>query len=94
MKNFENILKSAKIDYPGDPSFDALYYKLNLNVSYSPNNLKGEVTVIGKSLRSNLTRVFLDFSESLFVDSIKGYTNHNYTHSNSVDINLEHSLAT
>jgi aminopeptidase N len=94
MNSYSGLFKENKIDYPGDPSFNVLYYKLNLNVSYSPNNLKGEVTVFGKSARSNLTRIFLDLSNNLFVDSVKGEAGIlNYTHSGSkLNINLDHTL--
>ncbi|MGE5812276.1 MAG: M1 family aminopeptidase [Ignavibacteria bacterium] len=95
MNRYSGLFKDNKTNYPGDPSFDAIYYKLNLNVSYSPNNLNGEVTVTGKSARSNLSRIYLDLSNNLFVDSVKGETGIlSYTHSGSkLNINLENSLA-
>ncbi|HVO74418.1 MAG TPA: M1 family aminopeptidase [Ignavibacteriaceae bacterium] len=91
---YPGILKEDKINYPGDPSFDALYYRLNLKVSYNPNNLIGQVRVIGKSSLSALSRIFLDLSNNLTVDSVKGETEVlTYTHSGSkLTINLERTL--
>ncbi|HSP87422.1 MAG TPA: hypothetical protein VLN45_04770, partial [Ignavibacteriaceae bacterium] len=47
------------LKYPGDPSYDVTYYKLNLTVSYSPQHLSGEVTIAAKSLINNLTSFFV-----------------------------------
>jgi aminopeptidase N len=69
-----NFLKShlfTNTSYPGDPSFDVSYYKLNLNISYSPQLLIGEVTISAKSLMSSLSSVFLDLSNMLSVDSVQ-----------------------
>lgn len=70
----DNFLKNHRFtsaSYPGDSSFDAIYYKLNLNLSYSPQQLIGEVTVSAKSLVNNLNSVFLDLSNVLSVDSVR-----------------------
>ena len=66
LKTFEN----DNILYPGDSSFDVSYYKLALNINYSPKSLSGAVTVSAKSLEDNLTSVFLDLTDVLTVDSI------------------------
>lgn len=89
-----SILKPDQINYPGDPTFDIQYYKLNLNLSYSPNNLTGEVRVTAKSLRSNLSRIFLDFSNNMSVDSVLDESGSLfYTHSGSkINITLDHPL--
>jgi aminopeptidase N len=69
-ENHLGIFKSKNIHYPGDSSFDVIYYKLNLAISYSPNYLTGEVTVSGKSLSNGLSSIFLDLSNVLTVDSV------------------------
>jgi len=70
----EKFLKSfnqKELNYPGDPSYEVVYYKLNLNVSYSPQHLFGEVTVSAKSMINELSSFFLDLSNALTVDSVK-----------------------
>jgi aminopeptidase N len=69
-QNFAGTFKDNEINYPGDPSFDVIYYKLSLNISNSPNYLAGEVTVRARSVEDNLSSVFLDLSNNLSVDSI------------------------
>jgi aminopeptidase N len=69
-EKFSKQINADKINYPGDPSFDVIYYKLNLNISYSPNYLTGEVTVSAKSVVDSLSSVFLDLSNNLSVDSV------------------------
>ena len=66
LKTSEN--NNAK--YLGDSSFDVGYYKLDLNISYSPQSLSGIVTVSARSLGDILTSVFLDLSDALSVDSV------------------------
>lgn len=68
-------------NYPGDSSYDVSYYKLNLNVGYSPQLLSGEVTVFAKSLVNNLDSVFLDLSNVFSVDSVKLNGDCLYNHS-------------
>jgi aminopeptidase N len=70
----DNFLKNHRLTraiYPGDSSFDVIYYKLNLSISYSPQQLIGEVTVSAKSLMNGLNSVFLDLSNVLSVDSVR-----------------------
>jgi len=70
----DKFLKSfnqRELNYPGDPSYEVVYYKLNLNVSYSPQHLSGEVTVSAKSTVNELSSFFLDLSNALTVDSVK-----------------------
>jgi aminopeptidase N len=54
-----------------DDNIDVTYYKLNLGLSYSPRNLKGEVTIYAKSKVSNLSQVHIDLQNTLTTDSIK-----------------------
>ncbi|MGA0559147.1 M1 family aminopeptidase [Larkinella sp. VNQ87] len=63
--------RSARIQYPGDASIDVTYYKLDLNITYTPNYLRGAATVGLKSVSDNLSRFYLDLSASLKVDSVK-----------------------
>lgn len=63
--------RSARIQYPGDATIDVTYYKLDLNVTYTPNYLRGAATVGLKSVGDNLNRFFLDLDTSLKVDSVK-----------------------
>ena len=40
-----------------DINIDVTYYKLNLGLTYSPQNIKGEVTINAKSKTSNLSQI-------------------------------------
>ena len=42
---YQNFYKTDKINYPGDANIDVTYYKLDLNITYSPQYLIGKVTV-------------------------------------------------
>lgn len=76
----ESILKSygpielpnnlTKVNYPGDSNFDVTYYKLNINVNHTAQNIIGEVTVEAKSTINNLTSIFLDLQNVLVTDSV------------------------
>ena len=54
-----------------DNNVDVTYYKLNLNVSYSPKNIKGEVTINAKSKVASLEQVTIDLQNALTTDSVK-----------------------
>jgi aminopeptidase N len=56
--------------YPGGVSFDVTYYKLDMNVTYSPAYLKAKVTIEGKSITGNFNSFFLDFTNDFNVDSV------------------------
>ena len=66
----QNYYKINKILYPGDSSINVTYYGLNLTLTYSPNYLKGIVTVNAKSMENGLTNFFLDLQDPLLVDSV------------------------
>jgi len=66
----QNSFNINKVLYPGDPSFDVTYYKLDINASYSPANITANVTISGKSLTDSFSHFFLDFTNVLIVDSI------------------------
>jgi aminopeptidase N len=54
-----------------DNNIDVTYYKLNLNITYSPKNVKGEVTINAKSKIVALDQVTIDLQNALTTDSIK-----------------------
>ncbi len=54
-----------------DNNIDVTYYKLNLGLTYTPKNIKGEVTIIAKSKTSNLSQIIIDLQNTLTTDSIK-----------------------
>ena len=61
--------QNARVAYPGDAQIDVTYYKLNLNLSYTQQYLKGEAT-IGFKAKSAIATCFFDL-RILKVDSIK-----------------------
>ena len=69
-KQYLNDKRLSKVEYPGDSTIDVTYYKLNLNITYSPNYLKGAVTVNALSKSQSLKTFFLDLQNVLKVDSI------------------------
>ena len=79
---FEKSFKKFELNYPGDISIDVIYYKLYLNITYKPQYLTGEVTVIAKSKTDSLSFFFLDLSNNLQVDSVK---------SNSGSLSFKHN---
>ena len=54
-----------------DNNIDVTYYKLNLNITYTPKNLKGEVTINAKSKVQSLNQVTIDLQNALTTDSVK-----------------------
>ena len=54
-----------------DLNIDALYYKLDLSVTTSPNYLRGKVTARMRSLVAGLASVSLDLNDAMVVDSVK-----------------------
>ena len=74
-----------------DNNIDVTYYKLNLNVSYSPKNIKGEVSINAKSKVTTLDQVTIDLQNALTTDSIKiGNRKLTFSHqSNQINIKLD-----
>ncbi len=68
--HFQKTFENNNTKYPGDSTFNVNYYRLDLNISYSPQSLVGGVTVSAKSLENNLNSIFLDFTDVLSVDSV------------------------
>ena len=54
-----------------DNNIDVTYYKLNLNVTYTPKNIKGEVTINAKIKVASLDQVTIDLQNALTTDSVK-----------------------
>jgi len=73
--NFVSLNKISKIQYPGDITIDITYYKLNLDITYQPQNLTGIVTVSLKPPSSSLSSFYLDLNDNLTVDSVKSGNN-------------------
>ncbi len=71
IRSFERIRKLSKINYPGDQNFDVKYYKLDIALTYSPQNIKGSVTVNAVITENNVTSFYLDLTNPLIVDSVK-----------------------
>ncbi len=92
-ESYASTFKFSKTKYPGDSSYDIIYYKLNLTISYSPNYLTGQVTVLAKAVVDNLESVFLDLSDNLIVDSVVSEESSlSFNHSeNKIDISLNKS---
>ena len=67
---FQNMEKLSRLQYPGDSTIDVTYYKLNLTLTYQPQNLNGIVTVNFKSVSPSLTSFYLDLQNTLTVDSV------------------------
>jgi aminopeptidase N len=86
--------KLFKTAYPGDDKIDITYYKLDLNITHSPQYLKGVVTVQGNSLQTNLQSFYLDLQNNLTTDSVKaGSKSLSFTHEqNKLNITLSTSL--
>ncbi|MBS1552153.1 MAG: T9SS type A sorting domain-containing protein [Bacteroidetes bacterium] len=62
--------KRLKTDYKSDTNVNVTYYKLYLNVTYNPDYLNGEVSIISKSRVNNLSGIFYDLSNNLTIDSV------------------------
>jgi aminopeptidase N len=84
----EKYLKSfnqSELNYPGDPSYDVTYYKLNLTISHEPKYLIGGITLSAESMIDDLISFFLDLSDILTVDSVKSDDdNLNFSHSENI----------
>ncbi len=60
----------ARVAYPGDNAIDVTYYGLDLQLTHTPNYLRGVATIRLKSTTASLTSFFLDCSPQLTVDSV------------------------
>jgi len=71
IKQFLQLQKVMNVEYPGDSNIDINYYKLNLNITYSPQNISGIVTVTATAVQNQLSAFFLDLVNQLQVKSVK-----------------------
>ena len=88
---YTRMLALSKVQYPGDSEIDVTYYKLDLNVSYTPHYIDGAVTVNARVDTNSISNMFLDLQNALTVDSV--YLNGapaSFTHTgNKVNIDLD-----
>lgn len=83
--------------YPGDSSYDVLYYKLDLKLDhlfFHSNYLQGVVTTKAKVLNSNFNSFYLELMNTMTVDSISSPLGHiTFNHSNDkINITLPVTL--
>ncbi len=93
-KGNKNQRISERLQYPGDANIDVNYYKLDLNLKYTPNYLKGIVTIKGKITQNGLKNILIDLQNALKVDSVFIETKKVlFTHENAkIDISLPKPL--
>ncbi|MDQ7817633.1 MAG: M1 family aminopeptidase [Melioribacteraceae bacterium] len=68
---YERLSKIDQIAYPGDYQIDVTYYKLNLNITYNPQYLRGIVTVKAKPAKDKSSSLYLDLRYGFKVNSVK-----------------------
>ncbi|MCU7491295.1 MAG: T9SS type A sorting domain-containing protein [Ignavibacteria bacterium] len=66
----KGTLQKQAFAYPGDSTIDVTYYRLDLNLTYNPQYLKGAVTVGLRSAAASLSSFFLDLQPVMNVDSV------------------------
>ncbi|HTY35687.1 MAG TPA: M1 family aminopeptidase [Bacteroidota bacterium] len=66
----ERLSKVAGVLTPGQEGYDVTYYKLDLTLKTSPQNLGGAVTMVAKSLANNLSFATFDLMNTMKVDSV------------------------
>ncbi len=95
-KNNSKVDSLLKIDYPGDPSIDIKYYRLNLKVTHDPNYLTGSVTIKASPAHIPLNSFFLDLQDPMSVDSIlSDNIKLQFSHDNAkLNIKLEKTYST
>ncbi|GAB6282898.1 MAG: M1 family aminopeptidase [Ignavibacterium sp.] len=89
-KSFYNQITLSQIAYPGDFSYDVIYYKLDLYITYNPNYISGAVTINAKGNSQFIDSLFVDLQNVLDVDSVlSNNTKLNFAHSeNKIFIKL------
>lgn len=88
---YERLGKSLEVTYPGDANIDVTYYKLDLNITYSPQYLKGIVTVKGRPSIGQINSLYLDLWSGFKVNSVKSNNQQlsfSLTSDNKLNINL------
>lgn len=93
---FGKLEKTGKINYPGDETIDAAYYKLNLDIDYDNKVLSGVVTVKLKALSNNMMGFYLDLKDKMTVTSVSNDERLlNFTHTNNkLNITTDRVLST
>ena len=71
IKHFSKLEKTLDIEYPGDQNIDVTYYKLDVVLNYTLRNIRGDITIKGKSLIDSLFKINFDLEDPLTVNSIK-----------------------
>jgi hypothetical protein len=69
-QRYTTLARTSQRATPGQEGFDVTYYKLDLRLSTSPNNLTGSVTMVARCIVDNLVSITLDLMNSLRVDSV------------------------
>jgi len=68
-KQFLAADKLLKTAYPGDQTIDIKYYKLDITLNVSAQNIKG-ITVVNLNPVNTINQFFLDLNDMLTVDSL------------------------
>jgi aminopeptidase N len=69
-RRFQKLAQRPAVQSPGQEGFDVTYYKLDLNITISPNYLRGSVVMVAKVLNDNLASVSLDLMNFMTIDSV------------------------
>lgn len=90
VNRFNHLQKFANINYPGDSKFDVKYYKLDIAVDHIAQTISGNVTCMAKIVEPNVSQIFYDLTNPLFVDSVlvNGYHRTFSRGTNTLIINL------
>jgi aminopeptidase N len=90
-EGYSKLLELSKTQYPGDSRIDVTYYKLDLTLTHSPNNLIGVVTVNAKVESLSIVNLFLDLQDNMSVDSVffNGAATTFFHDSNRLNIDLD-----
>ena len=75
--------------------YDALYYKLNINVDHIGETIDGNTVIAGVALENDFHTVVVDFLDNMNIDSLKSLGQHlGYTHANDlIEIELPETLS-
>jgi len=70
ISHYNKLQKIIEINYPGDQNIDVTYYKLDLEITYSSQQISGTVTVDALSLVDNLANFYIDLQNHFNVSSV------------------------
>jgi aminopeptidase N len=94
LKKHQWISLSKDLYYPGDQTIDVNYYKLDLEVTTSPDYITGKVTILARVDTTMINSLFLDLTGDMIVDSIiiNEIIHAQFNHlDDKININLDHS---